>query len=189
MINNIEVFDVNGDGTLIIKTNLNDTYENAKFAWYISYNGHTIYKGAYQRNPYMSYKIESLGKYTIKSFVKTDTDKINEEIVFEANKLTSPQLAIATTTSNIKIKPIAEKVSDGFWRFDVETPVSDDATYAWYIYRSNNEQPYFKQMYTKYSEYIHNFKESGTYYAKLFVISGGIKKSVKTETFTVSVDK
>lgn len=187
MINNIEVFDVNGDGTLIIKTNLNDTYENAKFAWYISYNGHTIYKSAYQKNPYMSYKVENLGKYMIKSFVKTETEKVQEEVIFDATRSTSPKLVTETKAEKTAIVPIAENINRGFWRFDIREPLSDGTTYAWYLFKENDETPYFKQMYTNYSEYIHSFKESGNYFAKLFVISNGIKKSVKTDVFTVKV--
>lgn len=185
-INEVEVFDVDGDGTLVIKTNLDNTYEQTKFAWYIVFNGQTIYKSNYQRNPFISYKIEYLGTYTIKAFVKNNDEKIQSETVFVANKRTSPHLAVRDIGSRVSIIPITESINGKIWRFDIKEPIAEDATYSWYIYNSAGELIY-KQLYTKYSEYIHSFKESGTYYAKLFVISKGIKKSAKSEEFTVEI--
>ncbi|MDO5558459.1 MAG: hypothetical protein Q4F95_02555 [Oscillospiraceae bacterium] len=184
-IREIDVFDLYGDGTLVIKTNMTGQADDLRYAWYIELNSKKIFKGSYQHNPFMSYKIDQPGKYVVKAFVKnSDQDKVQSETEFTANKKTSPAL-IKDEVKTFKLSPFAEHISDTFWKMDVKEKLADNAKYAWYLYRVNEQEPCIKQLYTPISEYVCSLKDPGEYYAKVFAVVDGIKHTAKTDVFLV----
>ena len=110
-IREIEAFDLYGDGTLVLKTNLESTEERVQYAWYVKKGDRNIFKGSYQGKPFMAYKISAPGAYTIKAFVKNkDGEKTEETITFVADRNTSPQLSAAKELS-VKGRPAVEHIS------------------------------------------------------------------------------
>ena len=89
---NVDVFDLYGNGTLVLKTNM-DEEKGMKYAWYVSKDGENIYKSAYQLRPFMAYEIEQWGEYEIKAFVKSKSgEKLTRKVLYISDRKTSPAL-------------------------------------------------------------------------------------------------
>ena len=186
-IGKIEAFDLYGDGTVVLKTNMAEGGSDLRFAWYIMRDQRTIFKSPYQKQPYRSWKLYQYGKYTIKAFVKNGQgEKVRKETAFTFNRRTSPKLK-NQADKLLHESPVIEKISGPFYRMYVGETLSKDAKYAWYIYQVGAKEPIVRQMYTNSSEYIHAFRESGEYYVKVFVMLDGAKESVKSEPFQVKL--
>lgn len=186
-INEIEVFDLFGDGTLVLKTNTDEESKTARYAWYVYYQGRLIHKTPYQAKSFLGVKVEKLGRYTVKAFVKDEDEKIKDEIEVVLNRTTSPVLANNNKTVTL-ITIIVEKVTSNIMRFDVQGDFDENTTFAWYIYSEGNDEPICKQMYAKTSEYFHTFNTTGKYYAKVFALSNTEKRSVKSDVFSIEVN-
>ena len=185
-IRNVDVFDLYGDGTLVIKTNAEGAGDNTRYAWYVRQGKRNIFKGAYQAEPFMSYDLPTPGDYTIKAFVKNQAgEKAEKEVAFHANRRTSPLLA---SDSQLQLEggPQIEHISGPFYRMSLrDERLPEDARYAWYIYRKDEKEPFARQMYSDSSEYVFAFQDPGEYYVKVFVILDNAKNSLKSDLFTV----
>ena len=73
-IREIDAFDLYGDGTLVIKTNMEkdapDGGDGSRYAWHIMRKQLTIFKIPYQVRPWTAWQIPKYGEYLIKAFVK-----------------------------------------------------------------------------------------------------------------------
>lgn len=183
IIKEIELFDLYGDGTLVMKTNVDTPTEDLRYTWYVKLNGQLIHKAGYQRNPFTAIHIDHLGKYVVKAFVRdANGEKVEEEVVFVANKKTSPQLAMEETKPMIIAK--ADHISGAFWQFSAEGEIPENAKYAWYLYKKDVSEPIFRGAYVNTCNFVYNISESGEYLAKLFVLSSaGEKYVVVTDYF------
>ena len=187
-IKELELFDLYGDGTLVMKTNVDIPNDNFRFCWYIKEKGRLIYKGNYQRNCFLAFQLPHLGKYMIKAFVRDEQgEKVETEVEFYATKKTSPQLALAESTITFLVEPKVEHISGGFWCFQVEGELPENANFAWYIYKEEIDEPVLRTGYSEQSNYTYKFDTSGTYYVKLFIVANGKKKSIVSESFKVIV--
>ena len=187
-IKEVDLFDLYGNGTLVMKTKVDNESSGIRFCWYVKEKGNVIYKGTFQRNSFSSFQLPHVGKYTIKAFVKDALGEKDEmEVEFVANKSTSPDLDLGTISENTDIFPLVEHVSGGFWHFCVEGEVSQGSKYAWYVYMKDIEEPIECIMYSSSASYMYKFNSSGTYYVKLFVITNGVKKSIASDYFKVVV--
>ena len=187
-ISEIEAFDVYGDGTLILKTNLSEPVEGAQYAWYLIEGEETLVKVWFQNNRYTAIKLEKTGRYTIRAYVlDKDKHKTKKEIPFVANKKTSPILAEKTgdVKPEITVTPVVKKLSDSFWRFSVEEELPAGTQLAWYIYKEGETVPLYKQMYAKTTNYVHRFKEGGNYVLKVFAVLNNEKYTGISDVFTV----
>ena len=184
-IREIEAFDLYGDGTLVLKTNLENADEQVQYAWYVKKGDRNIFKGSYQSKPFMAYKIPVLGAYTIKAFVKNkDGEKTEETITFVADRNTSPQLSAANELS-VKGRPAVEHISGRFYKMSLPMELPQNALFAWYIHRNGETEPIARRMYSDSPEYVHAFQEPGEYYAKAFIVVGKAKTSLKSTLFIV----
>lgn len=187
-IRELELFDLFGDGTLVMKTNMDAEYENLGYAWYVEHKGKVIYKGQYQVKPFTAFQLPHLGDFKVKAFVRQkDGERVILEQTFRADHKTSPKLAESEEQVSFRVNPTAKHISGSFWQFDQEGELPENAKFAWYIYRNGEAEPITKVMYTPESRYIHNFEESGVFHAMLFVLVGNVKRSAVTEDFSVSV--
>ena len=69
--------------------------------------------------------------------------------------------------------------------FIAEGELSDDMQYAWYIYKSEEKEPVFKSGYSIEPSISYMIKESGCYFAKLFVKTGAGKYTYKSEEIRI----
>ena len=184
-ITGLDLFDLYGDGTLVMKTAVDGADASTRYTWYVKQNGKTVYKGAYQRDPFTAVQLEHLGTYVVKAFVRDgEGSKLEFEATFSATKRTSPTLAQAAAVS---VPPVASHVSGGFWQFSVEESFEPESKFAWYIYQEGVSDPMVKMSYSNESKAIYKFETAGRYYFKAFVIQGGNKQSASSNVFEVTL--
>lgn len=182
----LDVLDLFGDGTLVMKTTVDQPGEAVRYAWYVKERGRNIGKSHYQASPYMGFRLEHLGRYVIKAFVRDEQGQvITAEAEFAATKKTSPQLS-QVKKAKFQVTPVISHVSGPFWKFSVSESFDGDTKYAWYVFREGEDQPFMKKLYESDSNTIHKFETPGNYYVKAFVIHNGVKCSANSEVFTVS---
>lgn len=184
-ITGLDLFDLYGDGTLVMKTAVEGADASTRYAWYVKQNSKTVYKGSYQRNPFTAVQLKHLGTYVVKAFVRDgEGNKQEFEATFSATRRTSPKLAQAEAFS---VTPVASHVSGGFWQFSVEESFEPESKFAWYIYQEGVSDPMVKMPYSNESKAIYKFETAGRYYFKAFVIQAGNKQSANSEVFTVTL--
>lgn len=182
----LDLFDLFGDGTLVMKTNVDEPDSAFRYAWYIKEDGKNIYKGHYQRNPYAAFQLKRLGSYSVKAYVRDGNgETVTAEAEFTATKKTSPQLAQPQKVQ-FTVTPSVSHVSGAFWQFSIAENF-DNAKYAWYVYQEGSLEPVFKTPYDTESYMIHKFETPGSYFIKAFVIQDGVKRSARSQVFTVSL--
>ena len=183
-IREIEVFDIFGDGTLAIKTNVDDPIDDLRYAWYISKEQQLLYKSNYQRKPYTGYKADLPGTYVIKAFVRISAqDRMEQVVRFTVNKTTSPLLA--GQFEPLEITPMIEHVSGPFWKVWLRGDFAKETEFAWYVYAENKDEPLFRTDYSHKGECIYKFNHPGTYRIKAFVRQDGQKYSRFSPWFKV----
>lgn len=188
-INEVEAFDLRGDGTIVLKTRVKDD-NNIQYAWYIYYENHLLMKSGYGTKPFMEYKIFALGKYRIKAFVmnKETKEKESTEIAVVFDKTTSPVLYNENIKKETKWFPVARKLDGNVWKFFVDGEIPQYADFAWYVYKKDNLEPIFKSRYSSVSEFLYTFSRDGIYRVKCFMRSNTGKQSVISEWFHVKSD-
>jgi len=186
-IKEIEAFDLYGDGTLVLKTNVEGKKNGLEYAWYIKRDGKLIFKSSYQLKDFIAFNIDKSGKYVIKAFVlENKSNKISEEIEISIDSTTSPKLVKKQLSlMGIDIVPVVEFISGPFWKMSVSGKFPKSSKFAWYIYKKGKKEPIFKQNYSLNNEYIHKFEEKGEYKAKVFAVLDENKYSMSTDWFKV----
>lgn len=183
-IREIEVFDIFGDGTLAIKTNVDEPSDDLRYAWYVSREQQLLFKSSYQRKPYTGYRADLPGTYVIKAFVRNGAQERVEQVVrFTANKTTSPLLA--GQFEPVEIVPVVEHVSGPFWQVRLGGDFAEGKEFAWYVYAEGEDEPLSREDYGYKGEYIYKFSQPGTYRIKAFVRQDGQKYSGFSPWFQV----
>ncbi|MDD3164311.1 MAG: PKD domain-containing protein [Oscillospiraceae bacterium] len=187
-IKEIELFDLYGNGTLVMKTNVDAPTSAMRYAWYVKKDSKLIMKGVYQKEPFTACQLESRGLYTVKAFVRNGKEeKVEQTATFRATAKTSPALASAAQqTPSLTLTPKYEQISGAFWQFRAEGAFPENAEFAWYLFREGEEQPVHREMYPSAPEYTHKFEEPGRYHVKVFVKLGAQKKSADSACFEVA---
>lgn len=188
-IREIEIFDLYGDGTLVLKTNMEKASDDFRYAWNVKLNGRYILKGAYQKRAFTALQLAHLGKYEITAFVRNGAgEKVEERAEFHASLKTSPFLAVLEKENAlVRVTPHIEQIDGGICQFTVQGNLPDGATCAWYVYQAENEaEPVFRSQYSEDSQCRYESEKSGDYYAKLFLIlDDGQKLTFRSDVFTV----
>lgn len=185
-ITGLDLFDLYGDGTLVMKTAVEGADASTRYTWYVKEAGKVIYKGAYQVRPFAAVKLEHLGNYTVKAFVRDGAgNKLELEIPFAATQHTSPKLSQAEA---FPVTPVITHISGGFWQFSVKESFAPGSKFAWYIYQEGVKDPVAKLLpYTQVSKTVYEFNQAGRYYVKTFVVQNGVKQSANSDVFTVNL--
>lgn len=189
-ITKLEVFDLYGDGTLVLKTNVDKEANSLRYAWYVQKDKKTLYKSEYQDKPFLGYRISIPGKYKIKAFVRDilNKEKTQIEIEFLVNRKTSPLLMEEVKKLPSSLQPVASQMYGEFWRFSVSGDLPQEAEYAWYVYQQGESKPVFRGKYSTVAEYIYKFETPGLYRVKLFTCIEKIKTSEISDWFLVILD-
>lgn len=187
IIQDIEVFDLYQDGTLVLKTNAVDVSDKCQYAWYVKWKGKTVFKSKYVDVPFIACQIKAWGEYSITGYVlDTKTkEKVQREVSFTADIKTSPGLQPGYQEIR-DLQPVVQHISGPFWKFSVSKEPEGQVEYAWFIYKRGQSAPWFKQMYSSRPHFEYQFKEPGDYRVKLFALAGEAKNSVFSEWFTVN---
>ena len=183
-ITGVELFDLYGDGTLVIKTNVDTEDKSLRYTWYVSENRELFYKGKYQEKPFTAIQLKHQGTYTVKAFVM-DGSKNKAEFLakFSANKHTSPKLPRPIP----QVTPSVTHLSGAFWQFSVDAQLEKDAEIAWYVYQEKKPAPIARLPYTRDKEAIYQFEIPGNYAVKVFIVQLGEKKCFLGSLFTVTL--
>lgn len=182
----LDLFDLYGDGTLVMKTEVDEPDPSLRYAWYVKAYGQKIYETHYQRNPFTAAQLQHLGSYVVKAFVRDgEGNKVTLEKTFTANKYTSPQLAL--TDTSFTVTPVATQISGAFWQFTAEGTFGENTRFAWYVYQEGADTPIEKIPYSKDPSTVYQFTAPGRYYVKAFVIQDGVKQSASCVPFTVTM--
>ena len=185
-ITSLELFDLYGNGTLVMKTNVDEPDPSLRYAWYVKTGGSNIHKGSYQRNSFTAVQLNQLGTYVVKAFVRDGNGQtVTMEQEFHATKRTSPTL-LASHKKSLVITPVVSHVSGPFWQFSIVENF-EHAKYAWYVYQEGSLEPVFKAPYDTENYMIHKFEAPGSYFIKAFVMQDGIKRSARSQVVTVSL--
>ena len=186
-ITGLDLFDLYGDGTLVMKTAVDGADASTRYTWYVKQNGKTVYKGAYQRDPFTAVQLEHLGTYVVKAFVRDgEGNKQEFEATFSATRRTSPKL-VQSKVNTFSVTPVVSHISGSFWQFSVEENFDPESRFAWYIYQKDISDPIVKMPYSNKSKTIYKFETAGLYYVKAFVIQSGNKQSASSDMFTVTL--
>lgn len=185
-IREIDVFDLYGDGTLVMKTNLEKSEKNLSYAWHVIHDGDTIYKSSYQQHPFTTCKVEQQGLYLVKAMVKNaEGENVVSKVNLTLNQKTSPKLS-KNSKAFIKITPYVEHISGLSYKMDILETLPEGVKFAWYIHKAGSDELMMRKMYTDISEYIYSFKEPGKYYVKAFIIIDNVKHIAKSDVFVVN---
>ncbi len=185
----VEGFDLRGDGTIVLKTRMEDASDYMRYAWYVYYGNHLLFKSQYSNKPFMEYTITSLGTYRVKAFVldKQTQKKAVEDVLITFDKKTSP-LLFKVTEARRTWFPMATQLKGDVWKFSLRGPLPEQADFAWYVYAKEKNEPIFKGDYSTVSEYLYTFTSSGIYKIKCFCRSRIEKTSATTDWFNVDID-
>ena len=61
---------INGDGTLLLKIDVDEPEKPLQYCFYIYKGSQTLYKSGYSQKDWLEFKVDDLGKYQIKAFVR-----------------------------------------------------------------------------------------------------------------------
>lgn len=179
----VTCFALRNDGTLLIKTNMDQADDSYRYCFYIYKGSETLFKSPYDKKSFLMYKVDEFGKYQIKAFVRNadGTEKDSMVIPYVVNKSNARELAGEEAIEiipaiNVKMSTINNTVI-----IIAEGAINEDMQFAWYIYKEDNSEPVFKSKYSAEPSISYIAKEKGSYYAKLFVKEVGKKYTYKSD--------
>lgn len=176
------------DGTLLIKTTVDNPDDSYRYCFYIYKGSETLYKSHYDKKSFLMYKVEEFGKYQIKAFVRNSdgTERDSMVIPYVVNKsnardISDEEIIDVIPTINVKLELLKSNTVLATANGDI----NDTMQYAWYIYRDEEKEPIFKSKYSTEPSISYIAKENGSYYAKLFVKENAKKYTYKSELLEV----
>lgn len=183
----IDVFDLYGDGTLVMRTVMEEPKEELQYAWHIMEGRKTLFKIPYQARPFTAWQMPYRGVWTVKAFARDHEtkEKIKATVDFTADRSTSPGLKAKQKHHFLKEPPTVERISGPFHKMYLDQKFPKGAQYAWYVYRTDTQDPVIKRLYQDSPEYVCAIHDPGEYFVKVFVMVNGKKDSIKSETFQV----
>jgi len=190
-IKEIEAFDLYKDGTLMIKTNVEEKNEKLKYAWRIKKDKKKIFESNYQKQEFIIFNVDKSGEYIVEAFVIDDKlNKISKEKKISICYYTSPKL-VEKELLEIKfsVSVNIQFLNRLLWKINIYGQFPKNFKFAWYIYKKGKDAPIYRQMYSENLDYTHEFNEKGQYKLKLFVILNGNKYANETKWFNVSSDE
>ena len=187
----VTCFDLKNDGSLLIKSEMDEANPEYRYCFYIYKGSETLYKSPYDRKSFILYKAEQYGKHKIKAFVRNKDGSEKDECVIDyvVNKANARNLMSneEQESSDISVKVDFEKIRDCIYLITATGELPESAKYAWYIYNADNNQELFRGPYSASPNFTYDFLTPGNYFAKLFVKDGNRKNTMKSETIAVGV--
>jgi len=186
-IEEVSCFALKGDGTLLIKINMDKPDDSYRYCFYIYKGSETLFKSPYDRKSFLMYKVDEFGKYQIKAFVRNanGSEKDSMVIPYVVNKDNARELAgdVIEVIPNATIE--LKKYENNMIIANVTGEFSDEVQYAWYVYYNTDKEPVFKSKYSIEASLSYIAKKKGNYLMKLFVKDNGKKFVYKSESINI----
>lgn len=184
----VEVFDLFGDGTLVLKTDLDNADENIRYAWYISFGKNPPEKTKYLKNNFLGWEISDPGVYKIKAWAMNivTKEKVSKEVTFTVNRITSPVLFESfDEQKNMHVDVF--HVEGAVWRITALGDLPEYADYAWYVYRDGEDNPVYKTEYAPVNEFLYEVPSNGKYRFKFFCRTENDKMSFTSDWVDINI--
>ena len=183
-IEEVTCMPLRNNGTLLIKTEVDQPDDSYRYAFYIYKGSETLLKSPYDRRSFIIYKAEAFGKYQIKAFVRNadGSERDNKVIAYVVNRGNAREL----DQDDANLPPIscvvtAEKSEGNVLTAKVSGDFEPDAQFAWYVYHEDEKEPEFKGPYSSNPMLSYTVQRNGAYCAKAFVKTGRRKVTAKSE--------
>ena len=187
-IEEVTCFALRNNGTLLIKTEVDEPDESYRYCFYIYKGSETLYKSPYDRKSFLMWKADAFGKYQIKAFVRNSdgAEKDSMVISYVVNRSNARELDTEDEDqAPVNINVSVEKLKEGVLMATASGDLPEGAQFAWYVYPAESREPEFKGNYSTNPMLTYSVKGSGNYYAKVFVKSGARKDTARSEEITM----
>lgn len=160
---------LNGDGTLLLKTDVDEPERPLQYCFYLYKGSETICKTPYDQKSWMEHKVEALGKYQIKAFVRdTETGQtISKVVPYVLKEKYAQKLAQALNTGPLpdgKIDVRLQQLSPGvLW---AKAGRWCDRC-AWRVFREGTEKAEFERGFSKSPVLVYAALATGRYRVEL----------------------
>ena len=160
---------INGDGTLLLKVDVDEPEKPFQYCFYIYKGSETLFKSAYKPESWLEYKAEEFGKYQIKAFVRDRETKaaVSRVVPYVLKEKYAWKLA----ESKKKEPPITgmlgvelERISPGVFRAGTALTCR---RYAWRVFQEGKETPEFSRDFSPDPVLVYAALHSGCYRVEL----------------------
>lgn len=183
VIEEINCFALRGDGTLLIKAEIDEICQNHRFSFYITDEQGETYKSPYQEKSYFMHQVEALGSYRIKVFVKdiTDDKKVTASIDYVLNEKRAWKLRKETPLATAQVTlELLDGIKPPQLLSRVKGELPENAEVCWYFYHGKETETEYRSPYQKDRSILYQPKECGSYTAKLFIRTAGEKVTIRS---------
>lgn len=175
------------DGTIIIKTEVDNPQVGLQYCWYIYKGSERVYNSSYRSRSYLLYTAEEYGKYQIKAFVRTADKSERAESVtsYVVTKENAKDLHAAQMRKSTQVLLRDQLAEERILLAEVVGPTEEGDRFAWYVFAGENEEPVFKMPYSENPVFAYRAEKPGTYYLKAFCTRKQDKWSLKSAEITL----
>ena len=190
-IEEVNCFALRGDGTLLIKTEPDETGDKYQYCFYITDTDGEVQKSPYAKESFIMYKAKKPGAYTVKAYMKnTENDErisAVSEYKLTAKKawLLAPSKEQPQKNASVSLE-FLEGMENPAIIATVKGDITENIEYAWYVYREGEPDTEYRSQYLPDRTFLYYPKKKGAYSVKVFINGIGGKFSVKSNTVEVS---
>ena len=187
-IEEINCFALRGDGTLLIKTEMDEVRAENLYCFYITDRQGKTFKAPYAKESFLLHQVEELGTYQIKAFVKDSVT--GEKVISSLNYVLDgkkawklrkeSQLASAQVTLEL-----LEGLKPPSLLFKVKGELPKDTEICWYVYHDSETETEYRSPYQKERSFLYQAKGRGRYMGKAFLRNEEEKVSIKSDIVEV----
>ena len=183
-IEEVACFALRNNGTLLIKTEVDEPDESYRYCFYIYKGSETLYKSPYDRKSFLMYKADAFGKYQIKAFVRNSDGSERDSMVisYVVNRSNARELAAEEEAQPpVNITAAVEGIKDGVIMAAARGDLEEGDQFAWYVYQSGSKEPEFRGTYSSNPMFSYSAQSDGKYFVKLFLKRGERKVTARSE--------
>lgn len=186
-IEEVTCFALRNNGTLLIKTEVDDPDESYRYCFYIYKGSETLYKSPYDRKSFLMYKADTFGKYQIKAFVRNADGSERDSMVisYVVNRSNARELAVEEEQPPINIAVSVENIKNNVIMVAAQGDLEEGDQFAWYVYHSGNKEPEFRGAYSTNSVFSYSVQNGGKYCVKLFLKRGKQKFTARSDEISL----
>ena len=183
-IEEVTCFALRNNGTLLIKTEVDEPDESYRYCFYIYKGSETLYKSPYDRKSFLMWKADAFGKYQIKAFVRNSdgAEKDSMVISYVVNRSNARELDTEDEDqAPVNINVSVEKLKEGVLMATASGDLPEGTQFAWYVYHSGSKEPEFRGTYSSNPMFSYSAQDGGKYFVKLFLKRGERKVTARSE--------
>ena len=187
-IETLDCLPLRDDGTILAKIVMYRMDDNYRYSFYVYKGVERVHTQPYGEKSFLLYRAERLGTYKIKAFVRNrdGSERDSFALLYTLTKKNAPRIAHPETPEETKgLTVSARRTGDCAAAAAAGGMFSDEARYAWYIYRDGETEPIFKGTYDDGPEIDYSFSQPGRYWFKVFVKEKGERFVQRSEPIEV----